>query len=75
MSATNCLSCGDKTKAFQCSACGIVINDRCPDCHNEITHNIIKNQNFHLCGNRSKAIFDDEEYDVDSFKKACYAQT
>ena len=44
-----CKHCGCDA-GFKCSKCGD-IRDQCKECHAELTHDIIINQNINLCRN------------------------
>lgn len=47
-----CKHCGDDIKAWTCdkSEKPHAVLDQCRACHNELRHDIIKNQNIHICG-------------------------
>ena len=46
-----CTSCNDMYFVYECTDCNAHILCRCKDCHDELTHKKIKNQNIHICGN------------------------
>jgi hypothetical protein len=71
-----CTSCQCHFVAYSCDKCNptkridsasVFVDDKCPECHNELEHDIIVNQNLNLCGNlklRTNSLDDD----TDAFK-------
>ena len=45
-----CKHCKDNA-GFMCNICGKIL-DQCAECHAELSHNIIENQNVATCTNR-----------------------
>lgn len=62
-----CSSCGDETGPWECEICKVEICVNCPDCHNELIHNVIKNQNIHIIGS-SPSMLNSIDDDPDAFK-------
>ena len=46
-----CTSCGEGLEEWECKACKRVVGDKCVECHAELAHSIISNQNIHVVGN------------------------
>jgi hypothetical protein len=65
-----CDSCGYSFRTSDCEICEKIITDRCIDCHNEIKHDIIKNQNIHIVSSGRSPIdpdahkISDQEYPI-----------
>lgn len=49
----SCQHCGDVIETQRCSLCGESLRRlrQCAVCHQELRHDVITNQNIHLCGN------------------------
>jgi len=45
-----CTSCGDWYAPYTCDECGELPVTKCAECHNELEHDIIVNQNIHIVG-------------------------
>jgi len=61
---TYCKSCEDVVASEICPICNKQIKHACIDCHMELAHNVIKNQNIHQCGrhtNKINSIDDDND--------------
>lgn len=48
-----CRHCGDPLSPARtvCPLCRRTLGPECPVCHAELAHDVIVNQNIHLCGN------------------------
>ena len=46
-----CKHCGELVKAFKCDRCNLkkkLVEMCCVDCHLELAHGVIRNQNIHI---------------------------
>jgi len=50
MMINNCKHCGDDAANRKCPVCKKEIEQECIECHQEVAHGIIKNQNIHIVG-------------------------
>ena len=64
-----CINCKCKYDEWSCESCKKDIYDRCEECHNEVVHSIIVDQNIHICGG-IKTGLDGLDKDPDAWKKA-----
>lgn len=64
-----CEYCGDPVPdKTECKVCGGTLITACMDCHLELAHGIIHNQNVHFVGNSSGAHLCSIDEDVDAYK-------
>ena len=66
---TYCKTCKETVEVERCDICRNSIMGHCLDCHNELAHNIIEDQNIHICGSKSSKL-DTPEFDEDAFKRS-----
>jgi hypothetical protein len=66
---TYCKTCKETVKIEGCDICNHSITDSCLDCHNELVHGVIEDQNIHVCGGRSSKL-NTPDYDEDAFKRS-----
>jgi hypothetical protein len=63
----NCRHCQSPINPEQkCLLCGEPMIDQCKVCHEEVTHDVIRNQNIHLCSSPDRK-FNAAEDDPDAF--------
>ena len=69
----NCVYCKDEVFGGKCRKCGMKLINICPDCHNETKHNVVKNQNIHICGGMPSPL-DPDAYGTTgvSLQNECY---
>lgn len=65
----NCRHCGDLLKIPRpvCKHCGVELADECMDCHDEVKHDIIRDQNMHFAGNPVSLKVNGPDYDQDAY--------
>lgn len=61
-----CIHCQDDIKIWPCVICQKDIEAECKLCHNELKHNIIKNQNLHICGSPTSKVNEPDD-DTDAY--------
>jgi len=59
-----CRHCGDHYEPYQCSTCRAQPAWCCPECHDELAHEKILDQNVHLTGNTVREHTLDEDPDA-----------
>jgi len=73
-----CKSCGCEIEGPDCDKRGCqqygtiknkLFPQRCLECHNELVHGEIKNQNVHVCGGTNSKL-DGLDKDPDAFKRS-----
>ena len=70
-----CKHCGDAIAAWTCEACKPLpvssrIVDECRECHAELAHDVITNQNIHIVGHEGPWNTQGIDCDVDANKRA-----
>jgi len=63
MARAKCKHCGDIIHAFTCDKCKeeeCDIEDQCRECHEELKHGVVQNQNIHIIGHGSGDSVDDD---------------
>lgn len=46
----NCRHCGDAIEPWRCETCRCAVALSCPECHDELAHGVITDQNIHIVG-------------------------
>ena len=61
-----CKHCGDQYEDNQelCTTCGEMLDDVCPECHLELTHGVIRNQNIDITGSGTGPRSPDQDPDA-----------
>lgn len=59
-----CRHCGDHYAPYECSMCRARPAFSCPECHGELAHGLIVDQNVHLSGNTVRGCSVDEDPDA-----------
>jgi len=70
---TTCRYCGDEVYPWTCPKCeatNITFPDCCGECHAELAHGIIRNQNIHIVGGTDNPKLNGLDADPDAFGKA-----
>jgi predicted amidophosphoribosyltransferase len=66
---TYCKSCEEVVPSEICPICRKLIKHACLDCHKEIAHDTVVNQNIHVCGGYTSKL-NSIDGDPDAFGKA-----
>jgi len=66
---TYCKTCKETVPAELCEHCNKVVLHSCLDCHKELAHGIVEDQNIHIIGG-SDGKLGTPEYDEDAFKRS-----
>jgi len=66
---TFCKSCEETVPAEYCEECNVVVIGACLDCHKELVHGLIEDQNIHIIGGNDGKL-GTPEYDPDAFGRS-----
>lgn len=54
---TRCTYCGE-VGYYHCRTCKVTFRNACEECHDEIVHGLVVNQNTHFCTSPSNSLVD-----------------